>query len=228
MKKINTLLALCLALVLMAAAMPAVADDTDYQHFAPYSAIDVNIFKEAGFSCYFDNMEFVAELDAPATIEYKDSSSNSYTISFDLRMQWNSYKASATWIPRMYLYTTGSGVRWDSTLNTVYIKAGENRYMIAVDGVYRYDSSSSWTSSESVTERIGQNALAMLEYIATTSHPVEVRFNTRAAFTLTDEHIAALRSFLDTCKKAGVFAQPEVYLHDDSLRFRTITLFNQD
>lgn len=227
MKTVKILLSLCLTMVLAAAAMPALADDTDYQYFAPYSAIDVNIFKEAGFTCGFDNMQFAAELDAPETISYSDSGT-SYTISFDLRMLWNSYNASATWIPRIYLYTNGSSPRWDNTLNTVYIKAGENRYQLTVSDVYRYESSSSWTASESVTERIGQNGLAMLEYIAATTHPVEVRFNTRAAFTLTDEHIAAIRSFLDTCRKAGVFAQPEVYLYDDSLRFRTITLFNQD
>ena len=50
MKNVKILLSLCLTMVLAAAAMPALADDTDYQYFAPYSANDVNIFKEAGFT----------------------------------------------------------------------------------------------------------------------------------------------------------------------------------
>lgn len=222
------LLSLCLAMLLLLAAVPALADNYDY--IQPYSTVDLNVFKDAGYKLTYVEMEFVAELTNPKEITATIASSSkylpddTYTIKMDLRMVWNG--STCTWVPRLILKANGYKTYAYGALKEVFIKVGENRYVINASGASRSTDNKNYTASESSVEPFGPVGLEALRYIANTDKEVKVAFDNRGTFTLTSADIAALKSFLDLCEKAGVFEQPAFLLNVDD--YSTLTKFNKD
>lgn len=222
------LLSLCLAMLLLLTAVPALADDYDY--IQPYSTIDLNVFKNAGYKLTYVEMEYVAELTNPKEIQATVSSGSKYldddvyTIKMDLRMVWNG--STCVWVPRLILKAKGYKTYAYGSLEEVFIKVGENRYVINASGASRSTDSKNYTASESSVEPFGPVGLEALRYIANTNKQVKVAFDNRGTFTLSSADITALKNFLELCEKAGVFEQPAFQISTDD--YSTLTKFNKD
>lgn len=222
------LLSLCLAMLMLLAAVPALADDYDY--IQPYSTVELSVFKDAGYKLTYVEMEYVAELTNPKEIKATVSSGSKYldddvyTIKMDLRMVWNG--SECVWVPRLIFKAQGYKTYAYGTLDKVYIKAGENRYVVDANNVSRSTDSKNYTASESAVEPFGPVGLEALRYIANTNKQVKVAFDNRGTFTLSSADIAALKNFLDLCEKAGVFEQPAFLVNPDN--YSTLTKFNKD
>lgn len=219
------LLSLCLAMLLLLAAVPALADDYDY--IQPYSTVDLNVFKDAGYTLTYVEMEYVAELTSPKEIKATiDAIWNDdvYTIKMDLRMVWNG--SECVWIPRLIFKAQGYKTYAYGTLDKVFIKVGENRYVVDAGNVSRSTDAKNYNAAESSVEPFGPVGLEALRYIANTNKQVKVSFDNRGTFTLSSADITALKNFLDLCEKAGVFEQPAFLLNLDN--YSTLTKFNKD
>lgn len=222
------LLSLCLAMLLLLTAVPALADDYDY--IQPYSTVDLSVFKNAGYKLTYVEMEYVAELTNRAEITATVASGSkylpddNYTIKMDLRMVWNG--TTCTWVPRLIFKAQGYKTYAYGSLEEVFIKVGENRYVINASGASRSTDSKNYTASESSVEPFGPVGLEALRYIANTDKQVKVAFDNRGTFTLSSADITALKNFLELCEKAGVFEQPAFQISTDD--YSTLTKFNKD
>ncbi|MBQ7849187.1 MAG: hypothetical protein IJ343_05640 [Clostridia bacterium] len=222
------LLSLCLAMLLLLAAVPALADNYDY--IQPYSTVDLSVFKNAGYKLTYLEMEYVAELTNPMEIKAtvasgsKYLSDDNYTIQMDLRMVWNG--STCVWVPRLIFKSQGYKTYAYGALEKVFIKVGENRYVVNASGASRSTDSKNYTASESSVEPIGATGLEALRYIANTDKEVKVAFDNRGTVTLKAADVTKLKNFLTLCENAGVFEQPGFYVSTDD--YSTLTKFNKD
>lgn len=224
-KALSILLLLSLAL----AAIPALADE-NLQRFQPYTNVDLSVFDSAGFSCNYDKWGFTAEL-SPASnmITWKavDPDYSSFyddcSITMDIKVVYAA--GSATLVPRFIIHRSGVNAYFDSRMDEIFIKNGENRYRIDATGVSRSTDSKSYTATESVVEPFYLSGCIMLADLANSSDDISVCINRVDEYTLTDADKSIIKNFYDTCEKAGIFNQDFINSRIDNAHI--ITLFNE-
>lgn len=226
MKKI---LAAVLACMLLLTAIPAMAETSDIARFADYTDVDLSVFIQKGYSCYYNDFEFSAELSPENnTIKYQDNGgyfSDTYTIEFDIKVLYSA--GSCVLIPRMIFRRSGDRTYYDDRMSDVYIRNGGNRYIIDVSGCSRSSSSKNSSATDSSVEPMYNGGRIMLEDLALYPQTeIEVKIGSYAtSFTLTDEDKQVISNFYADCKEAGIFNQTFLNRTDDySIR----TLFNEN
>lgn len=237
MKKIISLL-LAMALVMTSAA--ALADMSDLDRFAPYTSVDMEVFKKAGWECSFDNFEFNAEIyPKTRTIEFlanRDGNkildagnysyvATTYKIKMDLKVIYSA--GSCIVIPRFIFVRSGSKPYYDDRMTDVYIVNGENRYNVDVSGCSRSSSSKYYTATDSSVEPMYLGGMLMLQDLAEYPQGVFVKMGSYTdEICLENTDLAAIKTFYETCKEAGVFEQSYLQNHKDD--YSIITLFNEN
>lgn len=224
MKKFISLV-LCIAILLT--SMSALADTSDIKRFAPYTDVDLNVFINKGYSCYYDDFEFMAEI-SPANKEIKYATTGftatTYTITMDIKVIYSA--GTCTLVPRLIFKRSGSMPYYDDRMTDVYIKNGENRYIVDVSGCSRSTNSKSSTATDSSVEPMYVGGLVMLQDIAEYPQTISVKMGSFSdAFTLTAEQQQQLKAFYEDCKAAGIFEQDFLLRTDD---YSIKTLFNDN
>ncbi len=219
MKKIVLML---LALAITLACVPGLADISDIMRFQPYTNVNLEVFTKAGYYCYYDDFKFMAEIAPSGRISDKDEY-DTYTISADIKMLYSA--GECILIPRLIFKRNGMFTYYDDRMEDVYIKNGENRYIIDVSGCARSTNSKSSTATDSSVEPIYDIGYFMLQDIAENAQTVTVRFGVYEEFVLTTANIDFLKNFYNTCKEAGVFSQKASAYSDD---YAIRTLFNEN
>lgn len=220
MKKIVSLFLLVAILV---SGISASADTSDIKRFANYTDVDLNVFINKGYSCYYDDFEFMAEISPANKIVY-EGSKDTYTIQLDIKVLYSA--GSCVLIPRMIFTRSGSKSYYDDRMTDVYIKNGENRYIVDVSGCSRSSSSKYYTATDSSVEPMYVGGLVMLEDLAEHPQTITVKMGSYAdTFTLTAANQQLLKDFYNDCLDAGIFNQNFLNRTDDySIR----TLFNEN
>ena len=216
--------ALILAMILILMCVPAFAEDV-FDRFQPYTDVDLSAFKSAGYTSSYDEFNFTAELyPANSSITF-EGTYDTYTIKFDLKLIYSAGECLV--VPRMIFTRSGMLTYYDSSMDVVHIKNGENRYQVDVSGCSRSSSSKSSTATDSSVQPIRLKGLVMLKDLADSSETITMIFNnyTLDIITLTDSDKAIIKSFYDTCLAAGVFDQDGLYDYTDN--YYVITLFNE-
>jgi len=223
-KLISTIL--CFAILLT--SMSALAETADIKRFAPYTNVDLNIFIDKGYSCGYNDFEFTAEISpANSDIEYKKSIGGletTYTIAMDIKVIYSAGKC--TLVPRLVFTRSGYKPYADDRMTDVYIKNGENRYIVDVSDCSRRSSSKDYTATDRSVEPMFVGGLVMLQDIAEYPQTVTVKMGSYSdAFTLTAEQQQQLKAFYEDCKAAGIFEQDFLLCTDD---YSIKTLFNNN
>lgn len=229
MKKIVSLL---LAMVLVMTSAAALADMSDLDRFAPYTSVDMEVFKKAGWECSFDNFKFNAEIyPKTQTIEFaaddgsKISVATTYQIRMDLKVIYSA--GTCVVIPRFIFKRSGSKPYYDDRMTDVYIVNGENRYNVDVSGCSRSSSSKYYTATDSSVEPMYLGGMLMLQDLAEYPQGVFVKMGSYTdEICLENTDLAAIKTFYETCKEAGVFEQSYLQNHQDD--YSIITLFNEN
>lgn len=207
------LLSLCLALLMLLASVPALAEAPDI--LLKHSSINLKLFTDAGYRLDYNDMAFTATLEAPENIGV--SGKHNYWISMGLMMRFDGRQCF--WFPYLNLRANYRGA-----LTTAYIKAGENRYVIAANQVVSEEDS---YRTVDFTAPITSRGLEILRYITSNSHSVMMAYDDNAAFPLGDAELTLLRNFLNLCETAGVFAQSAFNNYTDNYYY-TLTQFNEN
>ena len=221
MKKLVSLVLLAAMLLTCSFAMAAT---NDIARFADYTDVDLNVFISKGYSCYYDDFEFSAEL-SPQNSEIKyEKDDDAYTITMDIKVLYSS--GHCTLVPRLIFRREGQKTYFDDRMSDVYIRNGGNRYIIDTSGCYRSTSSKYYTATDSSVEPMYNGGLVMLEDLALHPMDIEVKMGSYChQFYLTAEQKQAIKAFYEDCKEAGVFDQAFLLTSDDySIR----TLFNEN
>ena len=222
MKKIVSLL---LAMVLVMTSAAALADMSDLDRFAPYTSVDMEVFKKAGWECSFDNFMFNAEIyPKTQTIEFV-ADKTTYQIRMDLKVIYSA--GSCVVIPRFIFKRDGRKPYYDDRMTDVYIVNGENRYNVDVSGCSRSSSSKYYTATDSSVEPMYLGGMLMLQDLAEYPQGVFVKMGSYTdKIWLENTDLAAIKTFYETCKEAGVFEQSYLQNHKDD--YSIITLFNEN
>lgn len=221
MKKLVSLVLLAAMLLTCSFAMAATGD---IARFADYTDVDLNVFISKGYSCYYDDFEFSAEL-SPQNSEIKyEKDDDTYKITMDIKVLYSS--GHCTLIPRLIFRREGQKTYFDDRMSDVYIRNGGNRYIIDTTGCSRSTSSKDYTATDSSVEPMYTVGLVMLEDLALHPMDIEVKMGSYChQFFLTAEQKQAIKAFYEDCKEAGVFDQAFLLTSDDySIR----TLFNEN
>ena len=227
MKKIVSLL---LAMVLVMTSAAALADMSDLDRFAPYTSVDMEVFKKAGWECSFDNFKFNAEIypktpSIDMVVNQGKSRETSYQIRMDLKVIYSA--GSCVVIPRFIFARSGSKPYYDDRMTDVYIVNGENRYNVDVSGCSRSSSSKYYTATDSSVEPMYLGGMLMLQDLAEYPQDVFVKMGSYTdEIWLENTDLAAIKTFYETCKEAGVFEQSYLQNHKDD--YSIITLFNEN
>lgn len=224
MKKIVSLVLLVAMLV---SGVSAIAETSDIKRFANYTDVDLNVFINKGYSCYYDDFEFMAEISPDSKIEVTTGSGSmvdTYTIKLDIKVLYSA--GSCVLIPRMIFTRQGFDTYCDDRMSDVYIKNGENRYIVDVSGCSRSSSSKNYTATDSSVEPMYVGGLIMLKDLAEYPQTITVKMGSYADnFTLTAKDQKLLKDFYNDCLEAGIFNQSFLTQTDDySIR----TLFNEN
>lgn len=216
---------LCIAIMLTSAI--AFAETGDIKRFAPYTNVDLNVFIDKGYSCYYDDFEFMAEISpANSTITYGSGGSygDTYTINMDIKIIYSA--GSCTLVPRLIFTRKGFNTYCDTSMKDVYIKNGENRYIIDVSGCSRSSSSKNYTATDTSVEPMYVGGWIMLQDIAEYPQTISVKMGSYAdTHTLTTAQQQQLKEFYEDCKAAGIFDQDFLLRTDD---YTIKTLFNEN
>ena len=220
------LIALVLGMLMLVSCMCAIAEDSTFAKFQPYTQVDLGVLEKAGFTSSFDNYKFTAEFYPPTnTISGKDSFSGDDTLSITLDIKAVYSAGTCLLVPRMIFKRAGYLTYSDSRMADVYIRNGENRYHVDLSGVSRSSSSKYYSATDTCVEPLRTRGLIMLADLATNPMDISVMFgNSLVDFTLTDSDKAVFKTFYDTCKEAGIFDQNG--LHEYSDNYYVVTLFN--
>ena len=221
MKKLVSMVLLAAMLLTCSLAM---ADTGDIARFADYTDVDVNVFISKGYSCYYDDFEFSAEI-SPQNSEIKyEKDDDTYKITMDIKVLYSS--GHCTLIPRLIFRREGWKTYFDDRMSDVYIRNGGNRYIIDTTGCSRSTSSKNYTATDSSVEPMYNGGLVMLEDLALHPMDIEVKMGSYChQFYLTADQKQAIKTFYEDCKEAGVFDQAFLLTSDDySIR----TLFNEN
>ena len=216
MKKLVSLVLLAAMLLTCSFAMAAT---NDIARFADYTDVDLNVFISKGYSCYYDDFEFSAEL-SPQNSEIKyEKDDDAYTITMDIKVLYSS--GHCTLVPRLIFRREGQKTYFDDRMSDVYIRNGGNRYIIDTSGCYRSTSSKYYTATDSSVEPMYNGGLVMLEDLALHPMDIEVKMGSYChQFYLTAEQKQAIKAFYEDCKEAGVFDQAFLLTSDDySIRY---------
>lgn len=221
MKKLVSLVLLAAMLLTCSFAM---ADTGDIARFADYTDVDLNVFISKGYSCYYDDFEFSAELSPQNSKIIYEKDDDTYKITMDIKVLYSS--GHCTLIPRLIFRREGWKTYFDDRMSDVYIRNGGNRYIIDTTGCSRSTSSKDYTATDSSVEPMYTVGLVMLEDLALHPMDIEVKMGSYChQFFLTAEQKQAIKAFYEDCKEAGVFDQAFLLTSDDySIR----TLFNEN
>ena len=222
------LVAVVLVAAMVLGCVSALAEEDVFARFQPYTNVDLSVFKSAGYTSYYDEFKFNAEL-SPASNSiggtvaslYKEI----YTIKLDLKLI---YSAGTCYVvPRMIFQRSGSHTYYDGSMSTVYIKNAENRYEVDVSGCSRSSNSKSGIALDSSVEPIRAAGYVMLTDLAnSTGNSIMVSFNgSEYPYEFTKDDKEVIASFYNDCVKAGVFEQESLYSYSDD--YSIITLFNE-
>lgn len=207
------LLSLFLALLMLLASVPALAEAPDV--LLKHSAVNLKLFTDAGYRLDYNDMVFTATLEAPEDIMV--SGKHNYWISMGIMMRFDGKQCF--WFPYLNLRANYRGA-----LTAAYIKAGENRYAIAANQVV--DEEDSYRTL-AFTAPITSRGLEILRYITTTSYPITMAYDENSPFSLGETELALLRNFLNLCETAGVFTQSVFNNYTDNYYY-TLTQFNEN
>lgn len=230
MKRFLPILSWIVALAFVTTLAPALAE-SDLMRFQPYTDVDLNVFEKAAYSCTYDEWGFTAEISPAAnSIEYNyndpdySSISDNCTVSVDIKVVYGA--GTATLVPRLIFQRKGTEAYFDSRMDKVYIKVGENRYRADLTGVSRSTDSKNYSATESVVEPLTQTGILVLRDIATSTEKVSVCLNGVDVYRLTDTDKGLLSDFYTNCEKAGIFEQSSLSALPD--HYHIVTLFNEN
>lgn len=209
-------LAWILLAVLLCSSTGALADINDITRFQPYTKVDLSVFINKGYDCYYDDFEFMAEIDPAGGDIVYSARDDEYTISMDIKILYNA--GTCTLIPRMIFKRSGQKTYFDDRMSKVYIKNGNNRYIIDVANCSRSTNSKSYIGTDSSVEPIYSAGIIMLQDLATAPKNVVVKMGSYTdVFTLKAVDLLLIKSFFEDCKAAGIFEQPNMGQADDYL-----------
>ncbi len=222
MKKIISVI---LLLTMVFSCMTAMAATSDIARFKDYTDVNLDVFINKGYNCYYDDFEFMAEISPAKKIEVTTGSgsyADTYTIKLDIKVIYSA--GSCVLVPRMIFTRKGFDTYCDDRMTDVYIKNGENRYIVDVSGCSRSSSSKNYTATDSSVEPMYVGGLVMLEDLAKYPKDITVKMGSYAdTITLTAADKQLLKEFYNDCLEAGIFDQSFLIQSDDySIR----TLFN--
>ncbi|MFR2457879.1 MAG: hypothetical protein ACLTAO_01760 [Christensenellales bacterium] len=220
MKRIVNLVLLIAMLLVGTSAM---ADTSDIKHFAEHTDIDLDVFINNGYSCYYDDFEFSAEI-APANNVIEYHGYDDYSIKMDIKVLYSA--GSCMFIPRLIFERAITSTYFDDRMSKVYIRNGDNRYIIDVSGCSRSTSSKYSTVTYKSVEPIRIGGRIMLEDLALYPQTIDVKMGSYGdVFTLTDADKELINNFYTDCLEAGIFSQDCMIDTDD---YYIRTLFNEN
>ncbi len=137
MKKFVSLM---LLVVMFVSGISAIAETSDIERFQNYTDVDLSVFINKGYSCDYDDFEFAAEIyPVNNKIVYEgtndEGTNDTYTIKLDIKVVYSA--SSCVMVPRMIFTRSGYGIYYDDRMSDMYIKNGENRYVVDVSGCSR-------------------------------------------------------------------------------------------
>lgn len=217
MKKLIVIIAL---LLLVSFSVTAYAAGNDWDSLAPYATIDLSVLKEAGWQCTFDEMKFTATMN-PADNKIgisvgKDGST--YSIVLQIAMVYVKETSECAFIPRMvFTRLTKTTTRMD----TAYIKVGENRYTVnfsdVAGGLYK-----SPYYVNLASEPFGTDGAAMIYDMAFSGKEVKILMGDSEEAVVSSNQLLKLKSYYETCQKAGVFNTEYFASYSDNYEARII------
>lgn len=221
MKRIVNLVLLIAMLLVGTSAM---ADTSDIKRFAEYTDIDLDVFINNGYSCYYDDFEFSAEIAPANNVINYNQGSDDYSIEIDIKVLYSA--GSCTFIPRFIFKRSGTMTYIDDRMSKVYIRNGDNRYIIDVSGCSRSAPSEYSTATDKSVEPMRIGGRIMLEDLALYPQTIEVKMGSYAhVLTLTDAYKELINNFYTDCLEAGIFSQDCMIDTDD---YYIRTLFNEN
>lgn len=221
MKRIVSLL---LMVAMLMTGLTAMAETSDIKRFQDYTDVNLDVFISKGYSCYYNDFEFSAELSpASGAIQYKGED-DTYSITMDIKVLYSA--GSCVLIPRLIFKRDGQKTYFDDRMSKVYIRNGENRYIVDVSGCSRSTSSKNYTGTDSSVEPMYAGGRIMLEDLALYPKSIEIKMGSYAdRFTLTAEDKEKISLFYADCVEAGIFNQTFLDNSDD---YTIRTLFNEN
>ena len=79
------LVALALTVIMVLSCVVALADDSTFDRFQPYTKVDLNVLKEAGYTSSVDEYCFTAEFYPTDNILSYKVNDDTYTITLDIK-----------------------------------------------------------------------------------------------------------------------------------------------
>lgn len=220
MKKFVTLM---LLVVMCVSGISAMAETSDIRRFKSYTDVDVQLFFIKGYSCYYDDFEFMAEISPVKNEIVHEATKDTYTIKLDIKVIYSA--GSCVLVPRMIFTREGMKTYIDDRMTDVYIKNGGNRYIVDVSGCSRSSSSKYSTATDSSVEPMYAGGIVMLKDLAENPQTIEVKMGSYAdSFYLTEADKQILKDFYNDCLEAGIFDQSFLLNQTDDYTIRT--LFN--
>ncbi len=209
-----------------------------YANLSHHTTLNLDAFAEAEYICNYDRMEYTAIIrpeDEYLDSCYLDNNKYNYkdgkkcppvnhpTVSLDVRMV--PINGQLVCYPRICIKCIFPAIIY-STINRLLIRIGENRYVATLSDVSTFTQSDSWkTETDIATLILGYDDINILCEIADGKYQSEICMGLKQGeMILTDKDTADVRSFLDICKRAGVFEQPEFKKLPNA--FSVITKFN--
>ena len=208
-----------------------------YDSFSSHTSVDCSVFENAGYRCNFDDMEFNATI-IPGE-EYIDSSyliKGKYkyddlgnkeigdnAIGFKLKMV--NIKGKAVIVPE-FCVSKRFIKQFGISIEKVYIKIGENRYVVQLSGINTFTEENGFFAYETDESSVllGAKDIGIFYEMVKDGYNSKIRLGGTGIMELTEKDISAIRDFLNVCERAGVFNQPE--LAEIENRFSVITKFN--
>lgn len=225
MKKFVTLM---LLVVMCVSGISAMAETSDIRRFKSYTDVDVQLFFIKGYSCYYDDFEFMAEISPVKNKIVHKVEDDTYTIKLDIKVLYSA--GSCVLIPRMIFTREGMKTYIDDRMTKVYIKNGGNRYIVDVSGCSRSSYSELYyyldhTATDSSVEPMYAGGIVMLKDLAENPQTIEVKMGSYAdSFYLTEADKQILKDFYNDCLEAGIFDQS--FLLNQTADYTIRTLFN--
>lgn len=202
-----------------------------YQGFEKYTEVNCSVFADAHYECTYDDIQFTAEIAPPKehVIELKkDKDDISYsTIAFDVKMIYNGEKKCSL-LPRI-IFKEKRHPRYGEyeSLSKVYLKNGENRYVLDLSNVSTVSGNSEYFGRQELDTAvypIGPNTVSALKDLFSSGDldkAIKVGYESKRLDLTT---INQIKSFIETCEQAGIFEQQDFKHLNDGCH--VLTLFN--
>lgn len=204
-----------------------------YVGFMKYTDVKCEVFAQAGFKCSYDDIEFTAEI-APEdkALKFRDEKGQeerNFKVSFDIKMVYVGGNKCALTPRIIFQEMRYNEYREYKQLSKVYLKNGENRYVLNISDVSTVSYNSEYSGhveEDQAVYIIGVKTVDILREMVSPNNldkAIRVGYHTKR---LAQHNINRIKGFLDVCERAGIFEQEFFKIHEDSCV--VLTKFNEE